>query len=344
MNFKRLGNTDLKVSTICLGTMTWGEQNTEKEAYDQIDCALDYGVNFLDTAELYSIPAKKETFGKTEEIIGNYLKKKNNREKIIVATKISGPGIDWIRKGGLQYTSENIGKAVDQSLKRLKTDYIDLYQLHWPERGTNIFGERGYKHKKVKFNEFEKVLEDLYKFIEKGKIRHIGVSNETAWGTSEFIQISKKENLPRIVSVQNAYNLLNRTYEIGLAEVSIRENCGLLAYSPLAGGHLTGKYRNNNLPKNSRMELFGNYFSRYKKPNSNEAIEKYYEIAEQNGLNLTQMSIKFCEIQSFVSSVIIGATTIKQLKKNLESVNVELNKDVLKKIDEIQKIYPNPCP
>ena len=345
MNYKKLGNTDIEVSTICLGTMTWGEQNTQEEGFEQMNYALDQGVNFWDTAELYAIPPKKNTYGKTEEIIGNWFKNTKNREKIILATKISGPGLSWIRGGGNQYDDKNLNEAVNESLKRLKTDYIDLYQLHWPERNSNFFGKLGYKHEdKNEWNKFEEILYSLDKIIKSGKVRYVGLSNETAWGLLKFLEISQTKSLPRMLSVQNPYSLLNRTYEVGLAEISIREKSGLLAYSPLAFGFLTGKYRNKQLPENSRMKLFGEKFVRYKTENGQLAIEKYYDIANKHGLDFAQMSLKFCEVQPFVTSVIIGATTMDQLKINIESVNVNLEEDVIKDINEVQKIYPNPCP
>ena len=345
MNYRKLGNTDINVSTICLGTMTWGEQNTQEEGFEQMNYALEQGVNFWDTAELYAIPPKKNTYGKTEEVIGNWFQETKKRDKVILATKISGPGLNWIRGGGNQYDEENLNKAVNESLKRLKTDYIDLYQLHWPERSSNFFGKLGYQHDdKENWNQFEDILSSLDKIIKSGKIRYIGISNETAWGLSKFLEISKIKSLPRMLSVQNPYSLLNRTYEIGLAEISIREKSGLLAYSPLAFGFLTGKYRNKKLPENSRMKLFGEKFVRYKTENGQLAIEKYYEIAKKYRLDFAQMSLKFCEAQPFVTSVIIGATTMDQLKINIESVNVNLEKTVIKDINEVQKIYPNPCP
>ena len=345
MNYKKLGNTNLKVSTICLGTMTWGEQNSQEEGFEQMDYALEKGINFFDTAELYAIPAKKETYGKTEEIIGNWFGIKKNRSKIILATKISGPGLDWIRGGKNQYSKNNIDTAVEESLKRLKTDYIDLYQLHWPERSTNFFGKLGYEHKdNEEWNNFEEILNSLDNLIREGKIRHVGLSNEAAWGLSKFIELSNKKNLPRMMSVQNPYNLLNRTYEIGLAEISIRELSGLLAYSPLAFGFLSGKYRNSKMPRGSRMELFGDYFSRYKSDNASKAIEEYYKIATNYNLDFAQMSIKFCEIQNFMTSVIIGATNMEQLKTNIESVNVNLTNEILNKINNVHKLITNPCP
>ena len=243
MNYKKLGNTDLKVSTICLGTITWGEQNTEKEGFEQMDFALDHGVNFWDTAELYSIPPKEETFGHTEIIIGNWLKKNHKRDKIILATKVAGPMRSYLRGGGNNYGIEKMTQAVNDSLKRLQTDYIDLYQLHWPERNTNTFGRLGYEHNDTgNWNKFEDVLGNLKKFVDSGKIRHVGLSNETPWGVSKFLEQSREKNLPRMEAIQNPYSLLNRSYEVGLAEISVRENIGLLAYSPLASGYLTGKY------------------------------------------------------------------------------------------------------
>jgi len=345
MNYRKLGNSDLNVSSICLGTMTWGEQNTQEEAFEQMDYALDQGINFFDTAERYAVPPKKETYGKTEEIIGNWFKKKNNRSKVILATKISGPGLSWIRGGGNQYDKKNLTEAVNHSLKRLQTDYIDLYQLHWPERKTNYFGKLGYEHTNDnKWNNFEDILNSLNEIIMSGKVKYIGLSNETAWGLTKFLEISKTKNLPRAMSVQNPYNLLNRTYEIGLAEASIREKSGLLAYSPLASGIMSGKYRNGAMPNGSRMKLFGDRFPRYKTKNAINAVEEYYKISKKYNLDLAQMSLKFCELQPFMTSVIIGATTMEQLKTDIESVNVNLSDDIIKEINEVQKLYTNPCP
>jgi aryl-alcohol dehydrogenase-like predicted oxidoreductase len=346
MNYKKLGNTNLDVSTICLGTMTWGEQNTQEEGFEQMDYALDQGINFFDAAEMYPSPCRKETYGETEKVIGNWFKGRKKRDKIILATKISGPGMSYIRGGGPQYTEKKISESIENSLKRLKTDYIDLYQLHWPERKTNFFGKLGYVHKEDfnEWNDFEKILIALEKFVKQGKIRFVGLSNETSWGLSKFLEVSKLKSLPKMMSVQNPYNLLCRTYEIGLAEISIREKSGLLAYSPLAGGFLTGKYRNNNLPENSRQKLFSDYYTRYNKPHASLVIEKYFEISNKFDLNFAQMSIKFCEIQPFMTSVIIGATTMEQLKINIESVNVNLSDENITEINKIQKLYPNPCP
>ena len=345
MNYKKLGNTDLNVSTICLGTMTWGEQNTQDEAFEQMDYALSKGVNFWDTAELYSIPPKPETFGHTELIIGNWFKKTKKRNEVIIATKVCGPMRSYVRGGGNQYGIKNISEALEGSLKRLQTDFIDLYQLHWPERNTNMFGRLGYEHNDDgNWNKFEDILGTLKKFIDAGKIRYIGLSNETPWGTKKFLEISKEKNLPRMMSVQNPYNLLNRTYEVGLAEISIRDKIGLLAYSPLAIGYLSGKYRNNKIPKNSRLDHDGDFWTRYNKPNAEKAVEAYYQISKKNNIDMAQMSLKFCEIQPFVTSVIIGATTMQQLKTDIESVNINLNNEIIHEINEVQKLYPNPCP
>ena len=346
MNYKKLGNTDVKVSTICLGTMTWGEQNTKLEAFEQMDFALDQGVNFWDTAELYAVPPRKETYGDTEEIIGNWFEKTKKRDKVILATKVAGPAREYLRNGENSFVGKNLEEALNGSLKRLKTEYIDLYQLHWPERNVNSFGRLGYIHNEDEdeWNKIEVVLSELQKYIKDGKIRYVGLSNETPWGVNKFLQLSKELDLPRMMSIQNPYSLLNRSYEIGLAEISIRDKIGCLAYSPLASGYLTGKYRNGNLPKGSRIERDGDFWTRYNKPNAENAVEEYFKIATKHGVNFTQMSIKFCEMQSFITSVIIGATTMEQLKENIESVNINLSNDLIKNLNEIQKIYPNPCP
>jgi aryl-alcohol dehydrogenase-like predicted oxidoreductase len=344
MNYKKLGNTDLDVSTICLGTMTWGEQNTQEEGFEQMDYALDQGVNFWDTAELYAVPPREETYGHTEIIIGNWFKKSKKRDKVILASKVAGPARNYLRNGENSFTGPNLESALENSLKRLKTDYIDLYQLHWPERNVNNFGRLSYTHNENNWNQFEDILGELNKYIDKGKIRYVGLSNETPWGVLNYLKISKEKNLPRMMSIQNPYSLLNRSYEIGLSEVSIREEIGCLAYSPLASGYLTGKYRNNNFPKGSRMERDFDFWTRYRKPNTEKAIELYYEISNKYGLDMSQMSLKFCEIQDFMTSVIIGATTMEQLKTNIESVNIKLSDDVIKEINNVQTIYPNPCP
>ncbi len=346
MNYRKLGTTDLKVSTICLGTMTWGEQNTQDEGFEQMDFALEQGVNFWDTAELYAVPPKAETFGHTEVIIGNWFKKTKKRNEVILATKVAGPSREYLRDGGYNYGIKKLTEAINDSLKRLQTDYIDLYQLHWPERNTNMFGKLGYEHKdKGDWNKFEDVLGNLQRFVKDGKIREVGLSNETPWGTSKYLELAKEKKLPRMMSIQNPYSLLNRTYEIGLAEVSIRDQIGLLAYSPLASGYLSGKYRNETYPKGSRMERDWEFWKyRYNTPNLKNAVDEYYKISKKYNIDMSQMSLKFCELQHFTTSVIIGATTMEQLKTNIESVNVNLSDEIIKEINEIQKIYPNPCP
>ena len=330
MNYRKLGNTDLDVSTICLGTMTWGEQNTQEEAFEQMDYALDQGVNFWDTAELYAVPPKSETFGYTETIIGNWFEKNKKREKVILATKVAGPARKYLRNGENSFVGKNLDQAINDSLRRLKTDYIDLYQLHWPERNVNNFGKLGYTHKENSWNEFEDVLDNLKKYIDIGKIRYVGLSNETPWGVMNYLKLSKDKDLPRMMSIQNPYSLLNRSYEVGLAEISIREKIGCLAYSPLASGYLSGKYRNGNFPKGSRMERDFDFWTRYRKPNVDKVVEEYYKISKKYGLDISQMSIKFCEVQDFMTSVIIGATTMEQLKTDIESVKVKLDEEVIK--------------
>ena len=345
MNYRKLGNTDLEVSTICLGTMTWGEQNTQEEGFEQMDFALDQGINFIDTAELYAVPPRKETYGYTESIIGNWFEKTKKREKVILATKVAGPARNYLRKGENSFVGKNLDDALNDSLKRLKTDYIDLYQLHWPERNVNIFGKLGYVHEENEWNNFEQVLENLKKYIDQGKIRYIGLSNETPWGVMNYLKLYKDKNLPRMMSIQNPYSLLNRSFETGLSEVSIREKIGCLAYSPLASGYLSGKYRNGLFPKGSRMERDGDFWKyRYNTPNMKNAVEEYYKISKKYNIDMSQMSLKFCEVQDFMTSVIIGATTMEQLKTNIESVNVKLNNEILKKINDIHKLIPNPCP
>ena len=344
MNYKKLGNTELNVSTICLGTMTWGEQNSQEDAFQQMNYALENGVNFWDTAELYSVPPKKNTYGLTEEIIGNWFSKSKKRNEVVLATKVAGPSRDYLRNGENSFVGKNLESALNNSLKRLKTEYIDLYQLHWPERNVNNFGKLGYIHKENEWSQFEDVLNHLQKYIDEGKIRYVGLSNETPWGVMNYVHLSKDKNLPRMMSIQNPYSLLNRSYEVGLAEVSIREQIGCLSYSPLASGYLSGKYRNGAMPKGSRIERDYEFWGRYRKPQSENAVEEYYQISKKYNLDMSQMSIKFCEIQDFMTSVIIGATTMDQLKTNIESVKVNLHKDVINEINSIQRKYPNPCP
>ncbi len=345
MKFRKLGNTDLNVSLICLGTMTWGTQNTEKEAFEQMDYAIEQGINFFDTAELYSVPPTKDSYGKTEKIIGNWFEKRKNREKIILASKVAGPGCDWIRKGENNFNEKNISKAIEGSLKRLKTDYIDLYQLHWPERSTNCFGRREYVHRENEreWNDFELILRTLEKFIKNGKIRYIGMSNETPYGLSKYLELSKTKNLPRMMSVQNPYSLVNRTYEIGMSEISIREKCGLLVYYPLAAGALSGKYRNGQMPKNSRMTLFKGW-ERMINPLAMKAYDEYYNLAKEYNITMVQLAQAFVNSRPFVTSNIIGATTMEQLKENIRSIDIELTEEIFEKINLIHNNNPNPSP
>ena len=340
MNYKKLGNTDLDVSTICLGTMTWGEQNTQDEGFEQMDYALEQGVNFWDTAEIYAIPAKKKTYGRTEEIIGNWFKSRNKRDEVILATKISGSGLSWIRGGGNQFDKKNLNEAVNKSLERLKTDYIDLYQLHWPERKSNYFGRLGYDHKdEDDWNDFNEILESLSEIIKSGKIRYVGLSNETSWGLSKFLEISKNKNLPRMMSVQNPYSLLNRTYEIGLAEISVRERSGLLAYSPLARGLLTGKYIGNNIPKGSRLSR-DDKIKKIVNQRSDLAVKSYFQLAKKYNLDPVHMALAFCNERPFMGSVIFGATNILQLKRILKGVELKLNSEINNEINILNKKFP----
>jgi len=345
MKFKKLGTTDLEVSLICLGTMTWGTQNSEKDAFEQMDYSITKGINFFDTAELYSVPPNSDSYGKTEVMIGNWFEKRKNREKVILATKVAGPGCNWIRGGGNNFDEKTIGKAIDGSLRRLKTDYIDLYQLHWPERSTNYFGQRDYTidSDEGDWNSFENVLGALEKFIKSGKIRYIGMSNETPYGLSRYIELSKSKKLPRMMSVQNPYNLVNRTYEIGMSEISIREKCGLLVYYPLATGALSGKYRNGKMPKNSRQALFKGW-ERHLNPLAMKAYEEYYKLAKENNMTMAQLAQAFVNTRPFVTSNIIGATTMDQLKENIDSVNIELTEEIIDKINIIHNNNPNPSP
>ncbi|MFV8225538.1 NADP(H)-dependent aldo-keto reductase [Christiangramia aquimixticola] len=344
MKYTNLPNTNIKVSKICLGSMTWGQQNTEAEGHQQIDFALDKGVNFIDTAEMYSIPASPETQGSTEKIIGTWIKKTGRRDDVVIASKIAGPAemVSHIRED-MGFHKEALEDAVDKSLKRLQTDYIDLYQLHWPERNTNYFGKLGYEHDESEKWEdnFREILEGLNEFVKKGKIRSIGLSNETPYGLMRFLEESKHE-LPKVSTVQNPYNLLNRKDEIGLTEILHRENVGLFPYSPLGMGTLSGKHLNGIQP-NTRLSLFPQY-KRYSNKEAVEATRRYQEVANKHGLSLTQMSLAFVNQQAFVTSNIIGATSIEQLEENIESINVVLSGEILKDIEEVHKACPNPAP
>lgn len=344
MKYTTLPNTNIKVSKICLGTMTWGEQNTEAEGHKQMDYALNQGVNFFDTAELYSVPARAETYGATEKIIGSWFKKTGNRDKVILASKIAGPGpyTSHIRTSG--FSKEAIAKAIEGSLQRLQTDYIDLYQLHWPERGVNCFGVRDYPFetsKKEAENHLE-ILETLNDFIKQGKIRHIGLSNETPWGTMKYLETAKMHNLPRMITIQNSYSLIHRAYEYGMSEISLRENIGLLVYSPLAFGVLSGKYLNGSMPKGARVTLFPN-FSRYSSEQSAKAVREYLKIAEKHGLTLAQLSLAFVNQLPFVTSNIIGATKMNQLKENIDSINIDLSQEIIDDVNAVHGLMPNPA-
>ena len=350
MPTRQLGTTDLHVSLICLGTMTWGQQNTEAEAHTQMDCALDYGVNFFDTAEMYPVPGRAETQGKTETYVGSWFANRKNRDKVILATKVVGPtGMGWVRpelpKEQIRLDRKNITLAVENSLKRLQTDYIDLYQIHWPDRDTNYFGQRGYVHNDDETpTPLEETLGVMADLIQQGKIRHVGLSNETPWGTMECLALAKYKGLPRVVSVQNPYSLLNRLYEVGLSEVSIREQCGLQAYSPLAFGVLSGKYLDNTATSDARLNQFPGYFGRYSTTEGVAATKAYVELARQHNIDPSQMALAYVNSRDFVTSNIIGATTMEQLKIDMESAFVTLPPEVLADIEAIHTRYPNPSP
>ncbi|MDX1795532.1 MAG: NADP(H)-dependent aldo-keto reductase [Hydrogenovibrio sp.] len=347
MIYNTLGNSDLEVSRICLGTMTWGEQNTQQEAFEQMDYALSQGVTFWDTAELYAVPPKAETYGQTETIIGNWLAKTGKRSEIVLASKIVGPGefVSHIRGGKGRFNREQIHQALEGSLKRLQTDYLDLYQLHWPERSTNYFGKLGFEpaESESDLTDFEETLEVLTELVKAGKIRHIGLSNETAWGTMKFLQIAEAKGLEKIVTVQNPYSLLNRSYEVGMAEISHREGVGLLAYSPLGFGVLSGKYLQGKQPENARITLFPHY-DRYSNANAVKATELYAALARGNGLSPAQLALAFVNSRPFLSANIIGATTMDQLKENIDSIHVTLDEGVLHQIERIHAQYTIPSP
>jgi aryl-alcohol dehydrogenase-like predicted oxidoreductase len=347
MQYRKLGNTDIDVSVICLGTMTWGEQNSEAEAFEQMDYALQQGVNFFDTAELYSIPPRAATYGRTEEIIGQWLARRGTRQRIVLASKIAGPGEDWlphIRGGRTRFDRRNIEAALNASLKRLKTDYLDLYQLHWPERRTNYFGQLGFApSQEDDGTPIAETLEALHAQVKAGKIRHLGLSNETPWGVMRFLQTAEQLGLPRVVSVQNPYSLLNRSYEVGLAEVSWRERCGLLAYSPLGFGVLSGKYLDGARPAGARLSLFPDY-TRYSNPAAESATARYVALAREHGLDPARMALAFVNSRPFLTSTIIGATDMDQLRSNIDSIHLTLPEAMITAIEGIHTRYPNPSP
>ena len=349
MKYRKLNTTNIDVSVLCLGTMTFGEQNTKFESFEQMDYAVDQGINFFDTAEIYPIMPRNETYGETEKIIGNWFKERKNRDKIILASKIASKseGLEWIREGkeNLGFNKKNMNTAIDNSLKRLQTDYVDLYQLHWPERKVPLFGKLDFEYdpNDNDWTIIEEVLSNLNELIKLGKIRYIGLSNETPWGVMKFLQISKTKNLPRMVSIQNVYSLVNRIFDVANSEVSKRENCGLLAYSPLAGGRLSGKYINNQKPKNARYTLWPSRFSRHHTKRGEVAISKYVQLAKKYNIPPSTFANAYVNDRPFVTSNIIGATTMDQLKEDIDSINIVLSKEILDEIENIHLSDPNPC-
>jgi aryl-alcohol dehydrogenase-like predicted oxidoreductase len=351
MEYRPLGRTGIKVSAIGLGTMTFGEQNTEAQGHEQIDYALDQGVNLIDTAEMYSVPPRAETYGATERIIGSWLKKSGRRAEVVLATKVAGPGavlgVNHVRGGDNRLDRANILAAVDASLSRLQTDYIDLYQLHWPSRPANYFGRLGYDHATLltpaQSVPIEETLDALGELVKIGKVRHVGLSNETAWGVHRYLHLAETTGRQRVASIQNPYSLLNRTFDIGLAEMCIREDVGLLAYSPMAFGVLSGKFMHGARPPEARMVRWSR-FSRYSSEHATLATETYAGVAARHGINFAQMSLAFCRQQRFMTSVLIGATTMEQLRVNIASAALTLSPEVLKDIDAVHRAHPNPCP
>lgn len=345
MQTRTLGHSGLQVSKLCLGSMTWGEQNSEAEGHEQMDFAVAAGINFFDTAEMYPVPPMGATQGRTEKIIGTWFRKSGKRSDIVLATKVTGPG-DWMThiRQGPQLNRSHIREAIEGSLRRLQTDYVDLYQIHWPARSTNFFGKLGYVHNPDEDpTPLEETLAAIVELIQEGKIRYYGLSNETAWGTMKVIQLAQQKGWPLPVSVQNPYNLLNRSYEVGMAEVSIRENVGLLPYSPMAFGALSGKYLHGQLPEGARMTLYER-FARYKGEQAERAIEAYADLAAELGLSPASLALAFVTQQNFVTSNIIGATRMEQLRENIATADIELSAEVLERINAIHKLIPNPCP
>ncbi len=345
MKYTTLPGTDCQVSRLCLGTMTFGNQNTEAEGHAQMDLALERGINFFDTAELYPVPATADTYADTERIMGTWFKKTGNRDKVVLTSKIAGPGSYTAHiRDHENFSPKHLREALEGSLKRLKTDYLDLYQLHWPERKTNFFSVRGYKGHPEQDpweDNFEEILDTLGTLIDEGKIKHIGLSNESPWGIHRCLQLAEK-GYPKMITVQNPYSLLNRLFEVGNAEICMREGMGLLAYSPLGFGRLTGKYRKG-MPENSRFKLFPN-LARFNGENSILATEEYYKIAEKFNLSLTQMALAFVTDRPFVTSNIIGATNLEQLNENIDAADITLSKEVLSAIEKVQESIPNPAP
>ena len=347
MQYRKLGHTDIDVSVICLGSMTWGEQNTQEEACQQLDYAVEHGVNFIDTAEVYPSPMRAETQGKTEQHLGHWLKQRKDRDKLVIATKMTPAAsyVSYLRGGKNRLDKKNMRLAVDASLKRLQTDYIDLYQVHWPERDTNFFGRQDYYHAPEKDGTpIGETLSALADQVQAGKVRYAGVSNETPWGVGEYLRLAREADLPRIVSIQNPYSLLNRSFEVGLAEFAHRERVGLLAYSPMGFGVLSGKYLDGNLPPGARLTLFGAKYRRYNSEIAEECTRQYVAVAREHGLDPAQLALAFVNRRPFVTSSIIGATTMAQLAANIASADLELDRGVLKRIEDIHRSQPNPCP
>jgi aryl-alcohol dehydrogenase-like predicted oxidoreductase len=348
MEYRELGHTGLKVSLIGLGTMTFGEQNTEAEGHAQIDRALDAGVNLLDTSEMYSVPPRVETYGATERIIGSWIRQRHGRDRIVLATKVAGPGgalgLNYLRGGDNRLDRRNILEAIDGSLKRLQTDYVDLYQVHWPGRATNFFGRLGYAHTdQPDLSPIEETLGVLSDLVRAGKVRYIGVSNETPWGLHRYLQLAEQRGWPRLVSIQNPYSLLNRSFEVGLSEMATREGVGLLAYSPLGFGVLTGKFLDGNRPPDARIVRWSR-FARYNGERAERATAAYVAIAREHGLDPAQMALAFVNRQPFVTSTLIGATTMEQLETNLASIHERLSDEVIRAIEAVHIANPNPCP
>ncbi|QAU36010.1 NADP(H)-dependent aldo-keto reductase [Janthinobacterium sp. 17J80-10] len=349
MQYRQLGNTDIKVSNIALGTMTWGQQNSEAEAHAQLDMAVDFGVNLIDTAEMYPVPPRPETQGLSEQYLGSWLKKSGKRGQVLIATKATGPARmphnpRHIRDGHNHLDRTGLTAALNESLARLRTDYIDLYQLHWPDRSLNIFGKLNYTHEAQEESiPIEETLSVLAGFVKSGKVRQIGISNESPWGVARFLRAAEKMNLPRIVSIQNPYNLLNRTFEIGLAEFAFREQVGLLAYSPLAFGVLSGKYQHGVRPEGARLTLFDR-FSRYSNAQAQQASQQYVGLARRHGLDPTHLALAYVNSRPFLTSNIIGATDLVQLKSNLRSLHLTLNAGIIEEIEAIHTRHPNPAP